>query len=82
MTEASDYRITSVVFGERWLEISFYESRDESPDVIDVKQRLIKPSLFPEALERVLEDLTEILDGAAVHRRNPATQFRRVNDES
>lgn len=77
MAEPDDYRITSVVFGERWLEVSFYESRDETPDVIDVKQRLIRPSLFKEEIESVLEGLSDILDRAAVHRRNPVTSFQR-----
>jgi hypothetical protein len=45
-----DLTITSVVFGEKWIEIGFYESRDQSSDVIDLKQRLINPRLFPEDL--------------------------------
>lgn len=68
-------RITSVVFGERWLEISFYEEQDESPDVIDVKQRLIKPGLFAEEVDRITEALQDLLDRAAIHRRNPPATF-------
>lgn len=72
-----DYKITSVVFGEHWTEISFYETRDESPEVIDVKQRLIKPSLFPDSLESIHGLLADMLDQAAIHRRNPVSEFRR-----
>lgn len=78
MAERDDYRITSVVFGERWLEISFYETRDETTDVIDVKQRLIRPTLFKDEIDGVLEGLADLLDRAAIHRRNPVTTFQRT----
>lgn len=71
MAEDDDYKVTSVVFGENWVEISFYETREESPDVIDVKQRLIRPSLFPDEVESIHAILTDMLDRAAIHRRNP-----------
>lgn len=73
------YKVTSVVFGEHWVEISFYESQDETPDVIDVKQRLIKPTLFPDEVEAILAQLTDLLDRAAIHRRNPVKQFRNAS---
>jgi hypothetical protein len=71
-----DLTITSVVFGEKWIEIGFYESRDQSSDVIDLKQRLINPRLFPEDLARILDDLQGMLDQSAIHRRSPPASFR------
>jgi hypothetical protein len=66
----------SVTFGEEWIEISFTEQRDFSDDVIDLKTRLISPKLFADEVEDILDSLTDLLDRAAIHRRNPVQKFR------
>jgi hypothetical protein len=72
----SGYKITSVIFGDEMLEVGFFEQHEQSPDVIDVKQRLIRSDLFSNEIEAILDDLADILDKAAIHRRNPVQQFR------
>lgn len=72
---ASEYRISAVTFGDQWVEISYYETRDVSEDVVDLKQRLISPRLFPDHFAAIITSLGDVLDEAAIHRRNPAPSF-------
>lgn len=77
----SGVRILSVVFGEEWTEVSWVEERDESDDVVDIHQRLIKPYLFKDEVDEVKESISDLLDQAAVHRRNPTPSYsRRLED--
>lgn len=77
----SGVRILSVVFGEEWTEVSWVEEKDESDDVVDIHQRLIRPHLFKEEVEEIKESINELLDEAAVHRRNPAQHYSRRLEE-
>ena len=70
-------RILSIVFGEQWTEISYVEEKDDTDDVVDVRQRLIGPHLFTDEVEELKESIEELLDKAALHRRNPAQTFTR-----
>ena len=74
----SGIRVLSIMFGEQWVEISFIEERDESDDVIDIKQRLISPSLFLSEITDIQDSVTELLDRASLHRRNPTQHYSRT----
>lgn len=71
MNSDPDIQIMSVTFGDQWLEINFTEDREVSDEVVDIRSRLISPELFQERIQYVKEMLTDILDEADIHRRNP-----------
>lgn len=77
MEDGNSYRILSVNFSEEWVEITFLEQREQSDDVREVRSRAIRPRLFQAQVDELLDSLTELVDDAAVHRRNPVASFRR-----
>lgn len=68
---ANEYHIQAVRFEEESLEISFYETRHLSDDVMTLQQMLIRPTLFVDEINSIKEDIADILDRAYIHRRNP-----------
>lgn len=69
--------IHGVTFDERWVTITWQDAAEVSPRSQDVHQTLVDPTLVPEPLENVLEELREILTAAAIERRQPPKQFTR-----
>lgn len=81
---ANEYKISAVTLGDQWIEIAYYETKDVSEDVVDLKQRMINPRKFPDQVQALTLLLGELLDEAAILRRNPPPSFtapRRTEDE-
>lgn len=65
----NEYHIQGAGFSDQLLEITFYESRDISPQVKTIKTQLIDPVLYSDEIASILEDLADLLDRSFVHRR-------------
>lgn len=66
---SNEYHIQGAGFSDQLLEITFYESRDISPQVKTIKTQLIDPVLYSDEIASILEDLGDLLDRSFVHRR-------------
>lgn len=69
--------IHEVVFDDRWARITWQDMAEVGPRAQEIRTTLVDPTLVPEHLETVLEELREILTAAAVERRAPPERFTR-----
>lgn len=67
--------ILSVTFGDRWIELTWNDAVDASARSMQIHQDLIDPNLVPDQLGEVMESLKEMLEVAAVERRDPPREF-------
>ncbi len=67
--------ILQVGFGDRWIEISWHDALDSTARSVQYHQDQIDPTLVPEQLSDVMDSLKEMLETAAIERRDPPKSF-------
>lgn len=66
-----DVVITSIMFNESAIEISYLEIRDQSEHAGLIKTLLLERNKFP-AVEEIHDDVVELVDSGLLEIRNPA----------
>lgn len=74
---ASQVQIHSVEVNERYLAITFTDSNDVVKGVADTTTRVIATEMFPDDIAEIIDSLQQLVDEAAVVKRNPPDRLSR-----
>jgi hypothetical protein len=71
-------QVQQVIFGERMVEITYTEPRDQAADgtVLMVRSIAVDMGIFEEDIADLLDTVTQIVDNALVRVRNPQETAR------
>lgn len=72
MLEDDELVITQVGFGDGVLEISFFETRDQSENAGLMKSLVLNPANFKSLVGDIMSDLKELVDAGLLEIRNPS----------
>jgi hypothetical protein len=72
------YRVLNIAFGEEFCEIQYVETRDETPDVVTIRQQLIRTSRVEDEVMVLQALITDLIDSSEVMKRNPPESFTRA----
>ena len=67
----NDPIVNSIVFGDRMIEISYQEPRDQTAQVMMVRTLAIDNLAVPDEMGELLDAVRQLLDAALVLARNP-----------
>jgi hypothetical protein len=75
----AEYQILSLLFNDRFVEVQYVDEDLNTEDVAEVRTKLLNPAAFKQEVGTIVNLLSDLIDKADVHRRNPPQSYSRIS---